>query len=54
MTDAAILGIGFAVFSILGLGLILTLIEFRKMGNRDQNDSYPRSGFWSAPGRNPK
>ena len=43
MTDPAILGMGAAVTSLLGLGLVLTLLEFRKMGDRDQNDNYPRT-----------
>lgn len=43
MTDSTILGVGVAVFTLLGLGVALTLIEFRKMGDQDQNDDYPRT-----------
>jgi hypothetical protein len=43
MLDSTILGFGLLVFTILATGLIITLRQFQKMGNRDQVDSYPRS-----------
>lgn len=41
--DTMIFAFGLFVFTILAIGLIATLLQFRKMGNRDQVDSYPRS-----------
>ena len=43
MQDTMIFAFGLFVFTILAIGLIATLLQFRKMGNRDQVDSYPRS-----------
>jgi hypothetical protein len=43
MQDSGIFTFGVFVFVILTSGLLLTLREFRRMGNRDQVDSYPRS-----------
>jgi hypothetical protein len=43
MQDSMIFGFGLFVFSVLAGGLIVTMVEFRKMGNRDQVDTYPRS-----------
>ncbi len=42
MQDSGILAFGLFVFLLLGGGLFLTLVEFHKMGNRDQVDTYPR------------
>ena len=55
MTNAAIFGFGLVVFSVLAFGLTFTLLEFRKMGDRDQNDSYPRAvPARRLPGGNPR
>ncbi len=43
MPDSVIFTFGIFAFVMLTGGLILTLREFRRMGNRDQVDSYPRS-----------
>ena len=43
MQDPTIFAFGFFVFTILASGLIITIREFQKMGNRNQVDSYPRS-----------
>jgi len=43
MQDSTIFAFGLLVFTILASGLIITVREFQKIGNRDQVDSYPRS-----------
>ena len=43
MQDAGIFIFGLLMFLILAVGLVLTLQEFRRMGSRDQKDTYPRS-----------
>ena len=42
MSDYAIFAFGFFVTLLLGAGLSVTVYEMTRMGNRDQNDSYPR------------
>lgn len=48
MSDYAIFAFGFFVTVLLGAGLSVTIYEMTRMGNRDQNDSYPRV---TSPGR---
>jgi hypothetical protein len=43
MQDSGIFTFGVFVFVMLSGGFVLTLREFRRMGNRDQVDTYPRS-----------
>ena len=43
MNEAPVFFFGFLVFLLVGGGFALTIHELSKMGNRDQNDSYPRS-----------
>ena len=49
MTDTGLFFFGFLVFLVVAGGFAFTILEFRRMGNRDQKDSYPRSR--SAPSR---
>ena len=43
MNEAPVFFFGLVVFLLVGGGFALTIHELSKMGNRDQNDSYPRS-----------
>jgi hypothetical protein len=43
MNEPAVFLFGLLVFAILGCGMAITVYGLQKMGNRDQNDSYPRS-----------
>lgn len=43
MSDAPIFLVGLLVFLLVTGGLAVTVREFAKMGNEDQNDSHPRS-----------
>ena len=46
MSDKPIFLFGLFVTLLLGGGLTVTISEFSKMGDKDQNDSYPDSGPW--------
>ena len=46
MSDTSMFLVGLFVSFVLGGGLTLTVREFSKMGNKDQNDSYPRPRPW--------
>ena len=41
MNEAPVFLFGVLIFLLVGAGGVLTMLEFRKMGNRDQSDSYP-------------
>ena len=41
MNEAPVFIFGTLIFLVVGAGVVLTVLEFRKMGNRDQSDSYP-------------
>jgi len=43
MNEPFVFFFGVFVFLILGGGVGFTVYELQKMGNRNQNDSYPRS-----------
>jgi len=43
VTDNALFLFGLLVFVVVGGGFAVTILEFRRMGNRDQNDAYPPS-----------
>jgi hypothetical protein len=43
MHDSIIFVFGFLTFSLLSGGLVFTILELRKMGNRDEVESGPRS-----------
>lgn len=43
MNEPAVFAFGLITFVILSGGVTMSVYELRKMGNRDQNDSYPRS-----------
>jgi len=43
MNEPAVFLFGLLMFLILGGGVGMTIYEMKKMGNRDQEDSYPRS-----------
>ena len=43
MNEPGVFAFGLVVFLILSGGVALTVYELQKMGNRDQNDAYPRS-----------
>ena len=45
MSDWGIFAVGMGVFLLVAAG-ILTSLQFGKMGDRDQNDSYPRTRPW--------
>lgn len=43
MTDTGLFLFGLLVFVVVAGGFAFTILEFRRMGNRDQNDVYPPS-----------
>jgi hypothetical protein len=43
MQDPNVFAFGLFVFVVLAGGLFITVREFIRMGNQDQEDSYPRS-----------
>ena len=43
MSDPGIFAFGLCVFLLLASGLSITLSEFRRMGDKEQNDAYPNS-----------
>jgi hypothetical protein len=43
MNESGVFLFGLFVFLIVGGGVGMTIYEMKKMGNRDQDDSYPRS-----------
>ena len=45
MSDWGIFAVGVGVF-LLVAGGILTSVQFEKMGDKDQNDFYPKTRPW--------
>ncbi len=43
MADPIIFAFGLVVFLLLASGLAITMGEFRRMGDKEQNDAYPNT-----------